>query len=83
MRTRVHPLSRAVYDVREDGLLDVTLGDRHGVFTPQGRRVEGDLYNVDIHLCTWLAGPQLPEGSAGNPKDFPADTHDETPEVYR
>ena len=26
MRTRVHPLSRAVYDVREDGLLDVTLG---------------------------------------------------------
>lgn len=71
MRTRMHPLSKAVYDVREDGLLDITLGDRHGVFTSRGDRVEGDLYNVDIHLCNWLAGPQLPEGSAGNPKDFP------------
>lgn len=71
MRTRVHPLSQATYDVREDGLVDVVLGERHGVFTPDGNRVEGTLYNVDIHLCHWLAGPQLPAGSAGNPKDFP------------
>ena len=74
MRTRMHPLSKAVYDVRDDGLVDVTLGARHGVFTPNGVRVEGDLYNVDIHLCHWLAGPQLPVGAAGNPKDFPADS---------
>lgn len=74
MRTRMHPLSKAIYDVRPDGLVDVTLGDRHGVFTPNGVRVEGDLYNVDIHLCHWLAGPQLPAGAAGNPKDFPAES---------
>lgn len=74
MHTRMHPLSKAIYDVREDGLVDVTLGDRHGVFTPNGVRVEGDLYNVDIHLCHWLAGPQLPAGAAGNPKDFPAES---------
>lgn len=73
MHTRMHPLSKAIYDVREDGLVDVSLGDRRGVFTPQGIRVEGDLYNVDIHLCHWLAGPQLPAGAAGNPKDFPVD----------
>ncbi len=72
MRTRRHPLSQAMYDVRDDGLVEVTSGDRRGVFTPNGVRVEGDLYNVDIHLCHWLAGPQLPVGSAGNPKDFPA-----------
>lgn len=75
MHTRMHPLSKAIYDVREDGLVDVTQGDRHGVFTFRGERVEGDLYNVDIHLCHWLAGPQLPVGAAGNPKDFPADSH--------
>ena len=71
MHTRRHPLSQAIYDVRDDGLVEVTSGDRRGVFTPNGVRVEGDLYNVDIHLCHWLAGPQLPTGSAGNPKDFP------------
>jgi hypothetical protein len=73
MRTRIHPLSQATYDVRDDGLVEVVLGDRSGVFTPNGLRVQGDLYNVDIHLCHWLAGPQLPAGSAGNPKDFPAE----------
>ncbi len=72
MRTRIHPLSRAIYDVRPDGLVSVTSGDRRGVFTAKGDRVEGDLFTVDIHLCGWLAGPQLPQGSAGNPKDFPA-----------
>ena len=83
MRTRMHPLSKAIYDVRPDGLLDITQGERHGVFTSRGDRVEGDLYNVDIHLCNWLAGPQLPEGSAGNPKDFPAEKQADSPEVYR
>ena len=83
MHTRMHPLSRALYDVRDDGLVEVTLGDRRGLFTSRGDRVSGDLYNVDIHLCNWLAGPQLPAGAAGNPKDFPVDSHDETPEVYR
>lgn len=83
MRTRKHPLSKAMYDVRPDGLVDVTLGERHGVFTPNGQRVEGNLYNVDIHLCHWLGGPQLPEGAAGNPKDFPAQGDVEIPEVYR
>ncbi len=83
MRTRMHPLSKAIYDVRPDGLVEVTQGERRGVFTPNGNRVEGNVYNVDIHLCHWLAGPQLPEGSAGNPKDFPAEAHDDSPEVYR
>jgi hypothetical protein len=79
----MHPLSKAIYDVRGDGNLDVSQGERSGVFTPKGVRGEGNLYNVDIHLCNWLAGPQLPEGSAGNPKDFPAVTQADTPEVYR
>ena len=72
MRTRIHPLSWAKYDVREDGLLDIT--DKHGVsgvFDAEGRWVSGDLHHCDPQLCGWLAGPQLPAGVPGNPKDFP------------
>ena len=39
MRTRVHPLSRATYDVRPDGLLDVTEHGVSGVFDALGRWV--------------------------------------------
>ena len=60
MRTRRHALSRALYDVRDDGNLDVTAPDgTTGVFTPSGEWVEGDLRHADPHLCGWLAGPQL------------------------
>lgn len=71
MRTRMHPLSRAVYDVRVDGLIDVTADGVRGTFDAEGRWVSGDLRQCDPQLCGWLAGPQLPAGVPGNPKDFP------------
>lgn len=71
MRTRVHPLSGATYDVRPDGLLDVTEKGVTGVFDNEGRSVSGELRHCDPQLCGWLAGPQLPPGVPGNPKDFP------------
>lgn len=70
MRTRQHPLSRAIYDVRPDGLVEVTDHGSTGVFDPAGRWVSGDLHHADPQLCGWLAGPQLPAGVPGNPKDF-------------
>ena|SRR5512144_2891047 len=57
MRTRVHPLSGATYDVRPDGLLDITQDGVSGVFDAQGRWVSGDLRHCDPQLCGWLAGP--------------------------
>lgn len=61
MRTRRHALSRALYDVRPDGNVDVTAPDGStGVFTPAGEWVSGDVRHADPHLCGWLAGPQLP-----------------------
>ena len=61
MRTREHALSRAVYDVRDDGNVEVTAKDgTTGVFTPDGDWIEGDLRHCDPHLAGWLAGPQLP-----------------------
>jgi len=76
MRTRRHPLSGAIYDVREDGLVDVSDGGLTGVFTNEGVWVEGKLRRVDPQLCGWLAGPQLPPGVGLNPKDFPASQKD-------
>ena len=72
MRARQHPLSRAVYDVREDGLVDVTDHGVSGVFDAEGRWVSGELRHCDPQMCGWLAGPQLPSGVPGNPKDFVA-----------
>ncbi len=72
MRRRRHPLSGAIYEVRSDGNLDVTLGSKSGIFTPDGDYVSGDLHHADPHLCGWLAGNQVPGGV--NPKDLRAQT---------
>ncbi len=72
MRRRKHPLSGAVYDVRDDGLVEVTLDGSTGVFTAEGDHVSGDLHHADPHLCLWLAGPQVPASVARNPKDLPS-----------
>ncbi|MEM9040262.1 MAG: hypothetical protein AAGD33_10250 [Actinomycetota bacterium] len=69
MRQRRHALSGALYDVRDDGNVDVT--SRHGVagtFTADGEWIEGDLRHADPHLCGWLAGPQLPPKLAVLPR---------------
>jgi len=69
VRQRRHALSGALYDVRDDGNVDVT--SREGVtgtFTPDGEWISGDLRHADPHLCGWLAGPQLPARLAVLPR---------------
>jgi hypothetical protein len=62
-------LSGALYDVRDDGNVDVTSRDGvNGIFTPDGEWVSGDLRHADPHLCGWLAGPQLPSRLAVLPR---------------
>lgn len=69
MRTRRHPLSHALYDVRDDGNVDVTSRDGEtGVFSPRGEWIEGELRHADAHMCGWLAGPQLPPRLAVLPR---------------
>lgn len=72
MRRRKHPLSGAIYDVREDGLVEVSLDGKVGLFTHEGELVSGDVHHADPHLCLWLAGPQVPAHVARNPKDLPS-----------
>jgi hypothetical protein len=69
MRRREHALSGAIYDVRDDGNIDVVARDgTAGTFTPNGDWVAGDLRHADPHLCGWLAGPQLPPRLAVLPR---------------
>ena len=69
MRQRRHALSGALYDVRDDGNVDVTSRDGvSGTFTPDGAWIGGDLRHADPHLCGWLAGPQLPPRMAVLPR---------------
>jgi nitrite reductase/ring-hydroxylating ferredoxin subunit len=56
-----HPLSGAIYERGDDGYVHVTTVDgRHGRFTDQGTRVDGDLGQVDPNMCDWIGGMQLP-----------------------
>jgi len=69
MRRRWHALSGAIYDVRDDGTVEVTARDgTTGVFTADGEWIEGELRHADPHLCGWLAGPQLPPRLAVLPR---------------
>jgi hypothetical protein len=55
-----HPLSGAVYTLRDDGLVDVENNGIKGVFRFDGRHQEGELRQADPHMLLWIAGPQLP-----------------------
>ena len=70
MRKRRHPLSGAMYEVRDDGLVQVEEHGAVGLFTADGDWVSGALTHCDPQLCGWLAGRQLPPGAGGNPKDL-------------
>ncbi len=76
MRIR-HPLSGAIYRTRDDGLIEVELGERSGVFRTDGRYVRGELRSADPHLLVYMAGaetasrrrtPRPPPRPAGAPR---------------
>ncbi len=73
MRKRRHPLSGAMYEVDDQGMVHVDDGGAKGVFTADGDWVSGALHHADAHLCGWLAGRQVPAGLARNPKDMHPD----------
>ena len=55
-----HPLSGAIYTLRDDGLVEVENNGLKGVFQFDGRYREGELRQADPHMLLWIAGPQLP-----------------------
>jgi hypothetical protein len=56
-----HPLNGWVYEAVGDGLGRVTTPKgKTGLFTADAKYVEGDLGDVNPHLCDWVGGRQLP-----------------------
>jgi hypothetical protein len=69
-----HPLSGATYQAGEDGSVRVVARDGTcGVFSADGRWIEGALRYADPHLCGWVAGPRI--GSPAAPARSQTDTH--------
>jgi hypothetical protein len=60
MRTIKHPLSGALYDLIDDGIIEVSKDGLAGRFTSNGVWLDGEIRQADPHLCLWIAGRQLP-----------------------
>ena len=60
MRTIKHPMSGALYDLTDDGTIEVSKNGATGRFTSHGVWLGGDIKQADPHLCLWIAGKQLP-----------------------
>lgn len=60
MRTIKHPMSGALYDLTDDGTIEVSKNGATGRFTAHGVWLDGDIKQADPHLCLWIAGKQLP-----------------------
>jgi hypothetical protein len=55
----VHPFSKALYEQDGNGNVRVSLTGKVGLFTADGRYVEGDIYEADPQLCGWVGGPKV------------------------
>lgn len=60
MHGLLHPFSRALYESDGQGRVRVVDGQRTGLFQPNGRWIEGEIYYADPHLCGWIGGPRMP-----------------------
>jgi hypothetical protein len=62
MNGKRHPLTGATYQAQDDGnVFVVAKSGATGVFTTEGRWLEGELRSADPHLCGWVAGPRVPD----------------------
>jgi hypothetical protein len=54
-----HPLFPTSYYLDNgDGTVLVTMGSRSGRFAPDGRYIDGTLFEADPELCVWVAAPR-------------------------
>lgn len=54
-----HPLNpKAYYIDNGDGTVLVRMGSRSGRFAPDGRYLDGTLFDADPELCVWVSAPR-------------------------
>ena len=67
MRGMTHPLSRAVYELCDEGVQVTTLEGHVGIYDSAGRWLSGEKFQVDQHMCNWIGdGPREPEDLSTN-----------------
>lgn len=72
-----HPYSRCVYDITQDGLVEVTTPDGStGVFSPTGEWHSGTVRECDPLFAQWVAGPQVAHHRLSKPTTGDSDTHE-------
>lgn len=54
-----HPYTRALYEPDGPGRVRVTTREgKVGVYTGDGRWLEGEKFDADPHMCRWIAAPR-------------------------
>lgn len=58
MKELRHPLTLAIYGIDPDtGLVRVSHNGATGLYTMYGEWRSGDIFDVCIHMCNWVGGP--------------------------
>ncbi len=55
----IHPFTKAHYEQDGNGNVRVSSKGHVGLFSPDGRYIEGDIYEADPQLCGWIGGPKV------------------------
>jgi hypothetical protein len=55
----IHPFTRALYEQDGNGNVRVSVKGRFGLFSADGRFLEGEIYEADPQLCGWVGGPKV------------------------
>ena len=55
----IHPFSGALYERHDQGTIKVSKDGVWGIFTIDGRHIDGSLRECDPQMCGWVGGPQM------------------------
>ena len=63
LRKEQHPFNGTSYEAVGDGVVRVTKdgSERYGLFTWQGKWIEGDIKQADTNMLRYVGGPDLPQ----------------------
>ena len=73
-RKYYYKVDKHMFEELPDGLVRVTDVDgRSGIFTWDGRFVEGELSNCSLQMLVWCGGPTIPKACSYRWPEVPAD----------
>ena len=57
-----HPFGDVIYQLTDDGNVQVTDGNRQGLFNKSGQWLSGELRQADPQMCVWVTNVHAPTG---------------------